>query len=463
MKRILLYTASVFLLFAAASCNRAEREEVGPSDIVDLGVSTRALSPSVMVRIMVASATDGLVVLNRYPVAPDQTTDEYGIKLPSGKYNFFIIGNEPGRLTPVLNGITRQSQLFGLEIRAGELPAVESPIGGSDTDTNIPIFGTVAATVRPSAEGNGKGEVSVDNGATWSGTLDMTLQRLATKIFFSMRKNTNDPNDKVTVRKIELVNVPAYGHLLAEAYGGTDYGTFSAWSNPSGYEFSQNSATAISFFSDLILPEYIMADPADMNMAAAIKVTAEYNYKEIQYHIPLRGLDAADYSLRRNNHYMIIATIRKAYYLPEISYQVGDWFDAVDDPNFIEEKSIQYESHWAAGTSVNTAQRTAFVEGNGCLEYSFTLNHPLSATWAATITNPIDFMFDYSDGAVSSGKAMQGVEYKIRIKPRRETSLNNIKTEFFITVNTGLENVELNLPAAGTGSGNRYTIIQIPN
>ena len=461
MKRILIYTVC-FLGVFSSSCT-LEEVEVPSGDMVSVNLSTRSLDPSIPVRILVVNSADGSVALNRYPATADSDSKEYKIKLPAGKYHFYLMGNEPARLTNTLNNITRQSQLSELNIQAEELPPAESPANPSTTLSNIPILGMATGTVRLAAGKPGKGEVSTDNGSTWSATLNLSMKRLAVKVLFGIRKNTSNPNDKVTIRKIEIINTPAYSSVLERAYSGADYHTLCPWDNPSGYEFSQNSDSAIPFISDQILPEYVMANPDHMEEAAAIKVYAQYNQTDVVYHIPVRGLERADYSLSRNNYYIIIATISKTPYFPEIRYQVAEWTEATDNPGFIDETAIQFESHWAAGTSVDPAERKVYVRENEYVEYYFTLNYPLAATWAATITNPIDFMFDYSAGAVSSGKAMQGVEYKIRIKPRKGTSQNDVKTEFFITVNNGLGNVELNLPATGVGTGNRYTIIQIPN
>jgi len=177
----------------------------------------------------------------------------------------------------------------------------------------------------------------------------------------------------------------------------------------------------------------------------------------------VRGdLKVEDYSLQRNKHYLVMATIRsegEIVYMPDVRYRVLDWEDATG--GFDIGKSITFDSRWAPGTPYSG--NNVAVYNHGILEYKFTLTRPAGAVWSAVLTNPFDFEFDYSGDAVSNGVTAEAVERTIRIRPRRETSQNGIRTEFYITVKNGTQFVELDLPNDLVGGGNRYVITQIPN
>lgn len=466
MKRILIYIMCIQLLWLP-SCSTEEVIHDISNMAVDMNISTRSLDPAVKLRIIVAEKRNNKIIINTYPASADPSDGEYKIRLQTGEYYFYLLANEPERLTPFLSQITNRSQLSGLDIRANELPEEELPLGNSLSATNIPSLGMRAAVVRAKSGSENIGEISSDNGNSWSNTLEVGLERLAIKLSFYLRKLTPNANDNLIIRNVSLINIPGYGHILNESYRGTNFQTLSPCEEMSGFLFSSNSNNYQGFFDGLILPEYIMSDPTNGDMAITVKIEATYNGKNVLYHVPIRkSLQEANYSLKRNLHYIIPTTITtqgEVIYIPEVSYQVANWDDAIDDPSFIEAHTIRFTANWAGGTNIDIPAREVHVGNGKYVEYHFTLAQPSTASWTAVLTNPIDFMFDDSNGAVSHGRTKEGETYIIRIKPRRETSLNDIKTEFFITVNNGVGNVELNLPESHVGTGNRYTIIQIPN
>ncbi|MDL2320236.1 hypothetical protein LJC45_03785 [Alistipes sp. OttesenSCG-928-B03] len=467
MKRSIIYIALFFVLLSAASCSVQEIPVLENGETLEMSISTRALSASVPVRIMVTEAANGKVILNAYPVSPDNTSQQYRVRLHEGEYNFFVIGNETDYMTHSLNSIRNESELSRQYLMAEDLPLVESPSTSDLKASNIPLFGKTRAMVRGSADG--KGEASVDGGDNWGTSLNIALDRLASKLHLIIYKQTPDTNDEVVIRKIEVENVPGYAYMLPEIYDGWP-DTHCPWEVAGGYTFSQNTTYPVIFFDHYIIPEYLMYEPRNVDEAVTIVVYAEYNGRSVTYRMPVRSSNTAtDYSLLRNNSYLVAATIKTdggsggGAYTPELRYEVAAWDDAIDQSVLIEAKNIRFNSYWAAGTIVDTQQRKVYVRNNGVLEFYFKLNSPQNVSWSATITNPIDFMLDDTGGAVSFGHGGTGQLCKIRIKPRKETLLNDLRTEFFITVSDAAGNVELNLPENKTGAGNRYTIIQVPN
>lgn len=454
----------ILMLLVLASC---VHEDFTPpanqpaGDEVLMNVSSRGLDPSMTrVRIIVAHALTGEILTNQYPIQP-QADGGYRLTVPAGQLDFYMLLNEPDGLTPELNDISRQADLKKLKLDAALLPATDDT---NDTkETNLPAFAWTKAIVRASSGTIKYGEASIDGGITWSNNLSISLERLATKVSLALRNNIPGNNQPMTINKVSVMHVPDYEFLLPQTYASTHFDSQIIHDNP--LNISNNTSHYYKVFTDFIMPEYIFSNPSDKDMAVCLEIEAEYNNKTVKYYIPVRGnLDVEDYTLKRNNHYLIKATITsvgETIYIPEVKYQVAEWSDVNIESEFFEESAITFSQHWGADTNINGTD--IHVNNNDYVEFFFTLSHPKGATWAATLTNSIDFMFDTTDGAVSNGTTREGKEYKIRIKPRRETELNGVKTEFYITVNNGVGNVELNLPNQSGETKSRYTIIQTPN
>ncbi|NDV66883.1 hypothetical protein [Bacteroides sp. 224] len=460
MKQTIIYTLFSLLLFSSCG-NESEEQAVMPLEEVYMNISTRILDPSMTkVRIIVADELSGQILLNEYPVQPEESTGEYKLSVRTGQLNFYVILNEPITLTSQLSGIKHHSAISVLKLNGVDLPS-EEPIDDSSEQTNLPAMGMVKALVRASGSIPGAGEASIDGGVSWSNTLNIDLQRLAAKVTLALRKKTLK-QDMIIVNKVSLTHIPYYEYLLPKAYAALQFESPLVY-NTAALSFTEDTEYYTKVFTDYIIPEYIPTDPANKEMALCVKVEAKYNQRNVVYYIPVRAdLDVEDYSIKRNNHYLLkatLTTVGETTFVPEISYQVANWSDVIMESEFLEETAITFSRRWGNTAITDT---DIHIGNNEYLEFYFTLSRPKGSTWAATLTNGIDFMFDETDGAVSSGIAREGYEYKIRIKPRRETQLNGIKTDFYITVNNGMGNVELNLPNQSVGTKSRYTIIQIP-
>jgi len=435
-----------------------------PGEEVYMNLSTRSLDPSMTeVRILVTDDLSGQVLINEYPAQPAGSSGEYKLSVRTGLLNFYVILNEPAALTPKLSGIKHNSAIAALILNTADLPNDE-PIDDSTTQTNLPAMGWAKAMIRATSETSGYGEASVDGGSTWSNAINMSLERMAAKITFALRKKSSSDSDVITINKVSLTHVPQYEYLLPKAYQSAEFDSPVLY-NASGLQFSSNTENYTEVFADYIIPEYLPMNPANEETALCLKIEARYNQKNVVYHLPVRkDLGVEEYSIQRNQHYIIKATMAtegETVYIPEVKYQVADWSENIIESEFLEESAITFSRHWGADTDLTDTD--VRIENNSTADFYFTLSQPLNCSWTATLTNPIDFMFDLTDGAVSDGTAREGYEYKIRIKPRREIQLNGVKTEFYITVNNGAGNVELNLPSEPVGTKSRYTIIQTPN
>jgi len=462
MKRILIY--AVFFMIAFSSCVVEEQEERTYEEVY-INLSTRTLDPSLTdVRIIVTDNLSGAVLINQYP-AQRESSGDYKLTVRTGELNFYIILNETSRLTTDLNNVKTNSAIKKLILNRDEIPATETT-DNSTTRTNLPAVGYVKALIRPSAIEKKSGEASIDGGSTWNSMLTINVERLASKITLYLRKQTPANTDAITIKSVTAVNSPQYSYILPQPYLASGFNTEPLFNGSlsGNISFPANDETYTPAVLNLLLPEYIPADITDKNKALTLKIDGTYNNIKTEYIIPVRGnLDVDDYSLKRNNHYIVYTTISSKgdlTYIPEVQYQVAGWNEAGINPEFVGKNTIKFSRDWAPDTNFEN-NTTIRIDGNGYAEFYFDLTNPEGSKWTATLTNPFDFMFDDLDGAVSSGVARNG-QYKIRIKPRRETQLNNIRTEFYITVMYPGGQAELNLPDEVVGS-KRYTIIQTPS
>ena len=464
MKKFAVHITLAAVCAAAFSCMMDDMQVTG-ADPVSLEIRAASLAPDVKVRIIIADAATGRVLSNEYPV---DMSSAYTKKVKPGRLNIHVIGNEPARLTWTLGMADHEDGLLPLTILTDELPETEDP-PGSEESSNIPIYKKVTADVRIKSSDPEKAEVSTDGGGSWSDALNLELERLGVRIGVGIRKYTDPATVVVEPLMVTIYHLPQYSYLAAAEYNGAEYPSAMIPYSPSqivpitGNADLSREDNYLTLFDNCIIPEYILPDPADAGKAVILYIHIRYDGRNLTFQVPLRTRpDTESYSLYRNDYHQVNLTVfnqEQVVATPVISYTVTGW----DDGNNTMEwsKTVQFSASWAAGTLLTG--NTAYVPTGDAAEFKFKLARPAGSTWTATLTNPVDFMFDYTGGAVSSGLAGDNAERTVRIRPRKGTTSGNVRTEFYITVHAASENIELDLPNEVTGTGNRYTIEQIPD
>lgn len=467
MIRYLKYLCVLFLLLLLNSCSVDENPNGVYSEMVNLDIKVNALDPNVKIRILIMDAESEDVLINDRDLDLSQP---YRIKVKTGSLNLYIIGNEPDGLTQKLNNLRHESQILPLTLSRADIPTVESP-PGSIEKSNLPLFKAIPILVKAENHDPETGMVSTDNGATWSKTVTVVLDRLAVKANLKVRKYTNPETDIIVVKKVSIKNIPAHSYwYLGQPYMRDDFlSPEFAYNDPNGVTFTTNADKGVKdnytpIFNGYIIPEYIIAKEkeTDENLAVAMEVYALYNGSEKIYHLPLQtSPKAGTFSLLRNTEHTLNVTIESkggAIITPEVKYEVSEWDDAKNEIEI--EKTIAYDAHWE--NTPPRDQNNIFLASDKMLEFTFKLAHPKGSTWKATLTNPLYFEFDYESNAVSAGLGGIDVERTIRIKPKKGVNTNGIKSDFYITVNIDSEYIELDLPNQTVGAGNRFVINLIP-
>ncbi len=457
IRNIYLWFAAALVL--AAGCTREEPQTAAGQ--VTLGISVNSLLGQTLdgvtvrsLRIVAVDPASGYVAVNRSTLtgsltdtSPDNNQSLFNFVLHSGKYRIYIIGNETTAMTAVLDDLRNGNLL--------ETLSVQTPSAESD----LVLFNRTAVTVR--AASATKAEVMIGGQGAWLPTLPVSLDRLAAKVTFALKKNTANASDQFTVKRVAIVQLPIYSYMAPRAYDGGEFRSVVLYDSATGMPFVQNGGAAVSFGA-AIVPEYLLATQSS-DYASSIKVLATYNNTaDVVYTIPLpRDLAFNNWNIDRNVRYDVTATITRAGsldYIPYIEYGVSPWTDASGGGLDIG-SSATYTGAWSSATT-KVSDNTVAVYSNGYAEYSFTLAGPAGATWRASLTNGLDFAFDYSDNAVSSGVAKPGQPYSIRIKPLRQVSVSGVQTRIYITVNNVASQTEIDLVPSQPGV--RYTITQIP-
>ena len=457
---LLIFTLVLVLI---TGCTKEETRVSGSNTELAIKVNSRAVIGETLnevtiksIRIVIINPEIGnYIVINRLINHSNEQPDDFVFHLKEGRYKICVIANETEAMATSLATIAKLSDLDAV--------TVSTPTQESD----LVLFQAVDIMLRPLSSVPEQAQVSVDGGINWVSppVVNANLERVASKISLSIKKKTGN-GDKFDIKKVELINLATNSHLLPDhAYTG-ELNTEAPFESPSVVSFINDNETKPVFMNHIV-PEYLLPSPSSPDNAAALVIIADYTQtggttKEVTYMVPVLGKDATNYSLKRNCHYNITATITQSaetFFILNIEYEVQPW-TYVGNGSF-EAGAVTFSGKWEDDTDM-TGNSIA-VSNNTSVTYEFTLNFPPGATWMAQLTNFQDFDFDMNNNGIRTGTAAEGVVNKIRVRPHAAVLTNDITTEFYITVFNGIEYVELNLTGSGTGEGNRFIIKQNPN
>ena len=456
----------VYLLLPAfiAGCIKEDIQESDGDNKVAFRLNTKAIIGETLsnvtiksIRVLIVDPNMGNnIVVNRLINSQDEQPSDFVFQLKQGRYKICVVANETGAMTPFLTAAGRLSDVDAITVITPK------------TESNLVLYQAIDIILRTLASNAGQTEVSVDGGTNWISppVVNVSLERVASKISLAIKKMTINDKDKFDIKGIELINLASNSHLLPGHVYSEGLHTDTPFKAPSIVSFINNDDVK-PIFKDYIVSEYLLSSPTSSADAAALVITADYTKfggtsQEVIYTVPVLGQTAIDYSLKRNCHYNITATITQSAestFTLNIEYEVLPWTSA-GNGNF-EPGAVTTSGKWETGTDKTGNLIT--VSNNTSVTYEFTLSFPPGATWIAQLTNFHDFDFDMSNNGVREGITAEGIENKIRIRPRAAVSTNDVMTEFYITVFNGIENVEVNLTGSGIGEGNRFIIKQNPN
>lgn len=420
--------------------------------IMNLSGSTRAagdvlfLNDEMIERVRFFVFVDGVLEKNNLFTAGETSfTNPFVLNVVTGTKDIYVVANETATLTPLLQAITSKTALFSL--LADEISASPS----------LPLVMTGRAL-----------NVSVTEQDPAHNEAQVLLTRMAAKVSLNLKKG-DTVNEVIKITKVSLLSNAGKTTLFPTPPSTASVAPQSYWNFTKTLTPWELTSTLSSNneLDDIYLYENITG--GDKTNATQLEIEALYNNIETTYRVYLNeNVSSAPnpgdanssettpsdhlYSLRRGYHYRVNGTI----------VSMGEFDGLIHSTNVLPweklESEVLYERVFAINPHPTTTNRTYTVANTTDLvTFTFTLSNPIGSTWVAQLSNPVDFEFSTSGGAVSAGGLR--TEYTISIKPRNVQGDTERSTEFYITV-SGFE-IPLLQSSDQIGAGNRIEIKQL--
>lgn len=365
--------------------------------------------------------------------------------------------------------------------------------------------------------GSGFGKVSYD-GNNLETSFEVLVDRVAPKMNLSLRKMTGTAagtheKDMVYITDLRVLRIPNYAFMLPSAYTGSAFNTmiWYEWSddpdtpgddredndyfidNNNGnvggagiFTYTPSGGGSTEYYTrsnrtDVVIPEYIMADNTVEQNAIMLEVRGDYyswddaanggvgEYKPpysawalVPLYTGENSGGAKVYDFKRNNEYHFLVTITGVAnyeFQPYITLMVSGW-DNENDPNYNGgNANVSLSGNWTYGNGSDASD--IYVNANSYVEYTFTFarsgNDGAKVNWRAALTNPVDFRLLTSGGALTGGWASPGDVIKVRVAPAAASNDAN-STKLYINIDDGNGGtIKLALDPS-----DRYVIHQIP-
>lgn len=390
---------------------------------------------------------NGVLEKNNLFTAGETTfINPFVLNVATGTKDIYVVANESATLTPLLQTVTNKATLFSL--LADEITTSPTlPLVMTGSALNV----SVIEQIEPA-----RNETQV------------TLTRVAAKVSLNLKKGDLVDND-VQITKVSLLSNAGKTTLFPTPPSTASVAPQSYWNFTKTLTPWELTSTLSSNneLDDIYLYENITG--GDKTNATQLEIEALYNNIPTTYRVYLNEnvnsiVDPGDpnssvttpsdhlYSLRRGHHYAVNGTI----------VSMGEFDGLIHSTNVLPweklESEVLYERVFAINPHPTTTNRTYTVTNTtNLITFTFTLFNPIGSTWVAQLSNPIDFEFSTSGGAVSAGGLR--TEYTISIKPRNVQGDTERSTEFYITV-SGFE-IPLLQSSDQIGAGNRIEIKQL--
>lgn len=351
----------------------------------------------------------------------------FRVKCITGEKRIFVVANEPATVSDKLDKVKTPADLDAIKL---------------ETDTFLP---------KPlPMVGNGTVNITSSTGAM----LSVCLKRAVAKLTLKVRNTSTNAAD-ISLLAVELHR----GMKSTPLIEGAAPAPRDFWKGLKAYNAPQ-TVTAEGFqvwSSDeaAYVFENLGSVSDTTSRATYLVIYAKYNDVNTKYiaYVNDENSDATDhrYSIKRNHCYNLVADIKNLGESDGITLrtEVLPWEVVSNDLLFKRIYSIAPHP---------TFDQKTFVANTPADEVGFTfkLMNPIEARWRVLLTNPIDFEFVTTGGAVTSGGV--GVAYTFKVRPRQLQSAQDRTTEIFITV----DDAEIPLLKNNTavGIGNRIVIKQ---
>lgn len=414
MYKIFILLLAVGLTVTACDNNELPQEKAEPA-VMTLSlnnVQTRAgdlfagedLITKVRIYVFNGNYLDAAKV---YTSGTDEFQNPFRIRTTTGPKTVYVVANEPADLETALNGVTTISGLEAI---------VTSEASGSLTQP-LTMTGFESVTVESKPVGEDPTQVKV-----W-------LTRLAAKLTLNIKKGDEAEanNIPIVLKGVRLYRAAAKSALIeGKSVTGQTY-----WHR--NYDVMDTPLTTAGT-NVWDTPVYLYENPGSAadstGRATYLVIDALYNNVNARYIAYINDKNSnADhhYSIKRNHHYNLTATINHIGEYDGLLLQCKTLpWELVETQKKFNEDPITYVNNYDFTENGNTTSIT------NPLTFTFELTQgPEGATWEATLDNGLEFAFD----DVTQTYGGIGETKTITIKPLKPFDESITRTtHFYITI-----------------------------
>lgn len=423
MKTILSLTYSgIFLIMLLGisfltSCETETKDVINnPDQIVKMEIS--AINPLILddvpvsitnYRLILADKNSGYILLNQSTLENNlimSLGNQIQVQIKPGAYTAYLIANE----TPVMTPVLRSAKSL---ITVREL-VLEPMSWNGLNDTNIPLMAINQIQIRAKDNSGDSGEVS-DNGGVWNSSYNALLERIFAKVSLQLSKSTSYP---ILIDNVKIRQIAKNCYLGKISYNNPQTLDIPVFSGPA--QSLTNDYQVI--FKDIIISERLFADITNSEKSCFVEINARFNNIPTQYIVPLgiqNGAIYTDYQIKRNNHYSITGSLSQINnFNNNFNIAILPWNKESSNVDF--NNNITFRLSWDENTLFNNNQ--ILIGAADVAKCDFALLTPRGKRWTATLSNGLDFEFDYTENGVSQG--ISGIDNnrssKIRVKAKRK-------------------------------------------
>lgn len=369
----------------------------------------------------------GIEAMEVFAAGEAAFTNPFRVKCTTGEKTVVVVANEPASVSGELDEVRTLNRLDEIKL---------------ETDTFLPAPLTMV----------GKGTVNITSST--GALMSICLKRTVAKITLKVRNASQGAAD-ISLSRVELHR----GTKSTPLIEGATPAPLAFWKGEKSYspdqEVTEEGLRIWSANNAAYVFENLGSVSDTTSRATYLMIYVKYNNILTKYraYINDANSDAGDhhYSIKRNYCYNLIANIKNLGETSglDLRTEVLPWDVVSTDLLFKRVYTIQPHP---------TFEQKVFEAPNPSDEvtFRFKLMNPVEARWRVLLTNPINFEFVTTGGAVVSGGV--GQEYSFKVRPRALQSAQEHTTEIFVTV----DDVEIPLLKNNTsvGSGNRIVIKQ---
>lgn len=370
------------------------------------------------IRVMVFDKQSGVLETQRYFTSGEQEFQmPFSVEAHKGAKKIYVIANEPNSLTTSLSKV-----IFEDDLQKLYLPTIEKSI-----EPPLPMMGMVESTLKKK---DGKQ------------TVEVLLTRVVAQISLSVQQKIPE-GDELILKEAQINHLPKHSMLFSPDRDRHQLGeswTYTITKDVVLRDATTNQMGLIPYIParTLYVYENLGTKANHEHRQPQLKLTALYNGVQTTYEAYINEEDGnqlsvreAYYTIQRNHHYHVDATITKIgdHTTLQLQTKVLPWDKEASEVDLFVPELVSLIPQPEGGKSVYT------IQGEQALELKVKIKSAQKGIWRASLTNTLDFAFKLSTGqSIVEGIANGESEYTITITPVKPAGNQPRATDLVFTV-----------------------------